>query len=126
MSNVINIWMTVLLTVIGNVLIYWVSQRTDVSLLAQQIGDSQFAKVTLIQVVNASVVTALLAGIGYFILSKISKNAPTIFLWIASILGFLSLIPLLFMAVDRPTFWVLGLMHVVSTLFITYMFAVKA
>lgn len=70
--------------------------------------------VTLVPIIVATIVTTAGAGLVAWLLQRVSSNFVQIFLWVAAILALLSLIPVYTMAIGRPSFFSLGLMHVIT------------
>lgn len=70
--------------------------------------------VTLVPIIIATIIAMAGAGLVAWLLQRASDNFVQIFLWLAAILALLSLIPVYSMAVGRPSFFSLGLMHVIT------------
>lgn len=112
--------LAVALALVLNVLIYVVGNSLGVSFLAQPPNAAGWQPVSMGMVVVASVVTAVAAGIGLWLLARFMDNPLTLFMWIAGILALLSLISPYTMTRDTGTFATLGLMHVASGLAIVF------
>lgn len=112
--------LAVVLALVLNWLIYVVGNSLGVSFLAQQPNTATWQPVSLGMVAMASVVTAVAAGIGLWLLARFMDNPLTLFMWIAGILALLSLIGPYTMTRDTGTFTALGLMHVASGLAILF------
>ncbi|MCB9421288.1 MAG: hypothetical protein H6667_15910 [Ardenticatenaceae bacterium] len=103
------------LALVLNLIIYFVGASRGVSYLTQQPGTVGSG-----MVIVASLVTAVAAGIGLWLLARFMKNPLNLFMWLAGILALLSLLLPYAMAHDTGTFVALGLMHVSSGLAIVY------
>lgn len=112
--------LAVVLAVVLNLIIYVVGNSLGVSFLAQPPGAADWQTVNGAMVVGASVVTAVAAGIGLWLLARFSNNPLNLFMWLAGILALLSLIMPYTMTRDTATFAALGLMHVGSGLAIVF------
>lgn len=112
--------LAVVLALVLNLLLFLIGNRLGVSYLAQQPGAAGWQPVGLGMVVAASVVTAVAAGIGLWLLTRFMDNPLTVFMWIAGILALLSLFMPYTMTRDTGTFATLGLMHVGSGLAIVF------
>lgn len=108
------------LAVVLNLIIYVVGNSQGVSYLTQQPGTAVWQPVGMGMVIVASLVTAVAAGIGLWLLARFMNNPLNLFMWLAGILALLSLIMPFTMARDTGTFTALGLMHVGSALAIVY------
>ncbi len=112
--------LAVVLAVVLNLIIYVVGNSLGVSFLTQPPGAANWQTVNGGMVVGASVVTAVAAGIGLWLLARFSNNLLNLFMWLAGILALLSLIMPYTMTRDTATFAALGLMHVGSGLAIVF------
>lgn len=70
--------------------------------------------VTIVPIIIMTAITTIGAGIVLWLLQRATPNFVRIFLWLAAILGLLSLIPVYAAALGRPSFFSLGLMHVIT------------
>jgi hypothetical protein len=112
--------LAVVLALVLNLLIFVVGNSLGVSYLAQQPNTVGWQPVSGGMVAVASVVTAVAAGIGLWLLARFIDNPLNPFMWIAGILALLSLIMPYTMTRDTGTFAALGLMHVGSGLAIVF------
>ena len=76
--------------------------------------------VTTSQLIITTIITTLGAGVTFWLLQRFVSNSIVGFLWLASILALLSIIFVYAQAIGRPSFFSLGLMHVVSAASIVY------
>ncbi|MEM9777227.1 MAG: DUF6069 family protein [Chloroflexota bacterium] len=120
-----NIWMNVLWTIVFsivlNVIVYYAGVAFGVSYRAEVPGGT----VGLVPVMVASLLGAVIGCIGYWVLGFIfGDNRRVWFIWLATILGALSMLSPWFGANDLPTMGFLGIMHVVSVLVMTWFLGV--
>lgn len=112
--------LAVVLAVALNLIVYVVGNSLGVSFLAQQPNTVEWQPVSGGMVATVSVVTAVAAGIGLWLLARFMDNPLNIFMWTAGILALLSLIMPYTMTRDTAAFATLGLMHVGSGLAIVF------
>lgn len=76
--------------------------------------------VTVTHLILTTIITTIGAGLILWILQRSIGNFVEIFLWLAGILALLSLIFVYAQAIGRPSFFSLGLMHIISVGSIVY------
>ena len=107
-----------LIALVLNVIIYFVTSATNVPLSI--VGNSNFDTVPLIAVILLTIVPSIGAALFLWALDKFTAKPVEIFLWIALILGLLSLLPTFFATETRGAFIGLGLMHVAAAMGIVW------
>ncbi|MEM8859187.1 MAG: DUF6069 family protein [Chloroflexota bacterium] len=110
----VNVGLTFLVSAVLNAIVYYAGLAFGVS---YQTDDGP---VTIILVVIASLFGAGLGSVGYWLLSLIFTRYRVLFIWLATIVGVISMAGPWFAASDLPTMGFLGLMHVVSVLVMTW------
>lgn len=94
-----------------NLLVYFIGR----SLLDVPFTVSQNPNVvTFIPIIIVTIITTIGAGLVAWLLQRATNNFVQIFLWVAAILALLSLLGPYSMAVGRPSFFSLGLMHIIT------------
>ena len=113
--NVLHSIYTVVVSIILNVIVYFIGNALGISWATNQ------GIVTVGPVVIASIVGAVLGIIGYLLLGVIFGDGQRIwFIWLATIIGVLSMLMPWTGANDLGTMAFLGIMHVVSVLVMTW------
>ena len=111
----------VVLTAVLNSIVYWIGQRAGASfMLAEPVGPANVSMVAGGMVLVVSVVTAVVAGVGLWLLHMVTEQALVIFQWALAIVALFSFIPLYQSVSETSSFAALGLMHVISPLIILY------
>ena len=114
-----NIWVNVAYTfvvsVILNVAVFFIGLAAGVSFATND------GPITIVPVIAASLIGALIGCVGFWVLGFIFGERQRIwFIWLATILGVISMIGPWGASGDLPTMGFLGLMHVVSVLVMTW------
>lgn len=111
----IHMLYTLIVSIILNIAVFFIGQAVGVSFLT---GDGP---INVVMVGVASAIGAVLGCLGFWILGFIfGDNQRKWFIWLATILGVVSMIGPWGAASDLPTMGFLGLMHVVSVLVMTW------
>ena len=105
------------LSLVFNVIIFLVGSSQGIS---WAVSNGLSPTVTLMPVILLTLVATVAAVILFAILQRMSDRPIEIFLWIALIIGLLSLIPVYTGTSSRSTLIALGLMHVGAALGITW------
>ena len=104
-------FLAIVVALILNLLVYFVGRSLlDVPFTVAQ----DPSVVTLMPIIIVTIITTIGAGLVAWLLQRTTDNFVRIFLWLAAILALLSLIPVYSMAIGRPSFFSLGLMHVIT------------
>ncbi|MGB1250232.1 MAG: DUF6069 family protein [Candidatus Promineifilaceae bacterium] len=101
--------LAIVLSLVLNLIVFFVGQ---LGLNVPFTVDSPLSPVSILPIVIATLVTIIGAGIVLWALQNSMGNFVRIFLWLAAIIGLLSLIPVYLLTFDKASFFSLGLMHV--------------
>ncbi|MFK7805896.1 MAG: DUF6069 family protein [Anaerolineae bacterium] len=114
----IHMFYTLIVSIILNVAVFFIGQAFGVSFAADVPGASS---IPVSAVVIASAIGAVVGCLGFWILGFIAGDKQRIwFIWLATIIGLISMIGPWNVSGDLPTMGFLGLMHVVSVLVMTW------
>lgn len=120
---VTGISLALVLAVLLNIGIYLISQQLNV-LYAVSLGGAP-TTVSLTMIMVASAVAALLAGVGVWILDRLTTRPLHWFVWFAAGIALLSLLVPYQLALDSGSFAALGLAHVAASLAIVFGIAIQ-
>ena len=111
----LHVFYTIAVSIILNLVVFFIGQAAGVSFATEQ------GIVEPIFVIFASAAGAVIGCVGYWLLGLIFGDSQRIwFIWLATIIGVISMWGPWTMSSDLATMGFLGLMHVVSVLVMTW------
>ncbi len=113
----LHVFYTIAVSIILNLVVFFIGQAAGVSFAITQGPDP----VGVGPVVLLSAAAAIIGCIGYWLCGMLFGDRQRYwFIWLATIIGIISMLMPWFGASDLPTMGFLGLMHVVSVLVMTW------